>query len=49
MPARRSQPASTFEKLEAAVTALREAGVTDSEIRIAFGTVMNAKNEGNSQ
>jgi len=40
---------STFDKLEAAVAELREAGVTDSEIRIAFGTVMNAKNERNSQ
>jgi GntR family transcriptional regulator len=31
------------EKLETAVFALKQAGVTDSEIRIAFGAVMNGK------
>jgi GntR family transcriptional regulator len=35
----------TVEQLDSAVSTLRTAGVTDSEIRIAFGTVMNGKNE----
>jgi GntR family transcriptional regulator len=30
-----------FEKVESAVSALKQAGVTDSEIRIAFATVMS--------
>jgi GntR family transcriptional regulator len=33
--------ALAFEKVESAVSALKEAGVTDSEIRIAFANVMN--------
>jgi GntR family transcriptional regulator len=33
--------AVAFEKLEFAVSALKQAGLTDSEIRIAFGSVMN--------
>ena len=32
-----------FEKLESAVSALKQTGVTDSEIRIAFGNVMNGR------
>jgi GntR family transcriptional regulator len=35
----------TVEQLGTAVSTLKAAGVTDSEIRIAFGTVMNGKNE----
>ena len=31
--------------LEETITALREAGVTDSEIRIAFGNLMKSRNE----
>jgi GntR family transcriptional regulator len=33
--------ALAFEKVESAVSALKQAGVTDSEIRIAFASVMN--------
>jgi GntR family transcriptional regulator len=33
--------ALAFEKVESAVSALKQAGVTDSEIRIAFANVMN--------
>ena len=32
-------------KLEETISALREAGVTDSEIRIAFGNLMKSRNE----
>ena len=32
------------EKLTAAISEFREAGVTDSEIRIAFGNVLNKRN-----
>jgi GntR family transcriptional regulator len=35
--------ALAFEKVESAVSALKQAGVTDSEIRIAFANVMNGK------
>jgi GntR family transcriptional regulator len=35
----------TVEQLGSVVSTLRTAGVTDSEIRIAFGTVMNGKHE----
>jgi GntR family transcriptional regulator len=35
--------ALAIEKLEFAVSALKQAGVTDSEIRIAFGNVMNGR------
>jgi GntR family transcriptional regulator len=35
----------TAEQLRAAVATLKAAGVTDSEIRIAFGAVMNGKSE----
>lgn len=31
-------------KLDATITAFKESGVTDSEIRIAFGVVMNNRN-----
>lgn len=34
----------THEKLREIVNTLREAGVTDSEIRIAFGKIMNNRN-----
>ena len=36
----------TVEQLEATVARLKEAGVTASEIRVAFQTVMNGKSEG---
>jgi GntR family transcriptional regulator len=36
----------TVEQLEAAVSKLKAAGVTDSEIRIAFGAVMNGNGKG---
>jgi GntR family transcriptional regulator len=35
----------TVAQLEAAVSRLKAAGVTDSEIRIAFGAVMNGNSE----
>ena len=35
----------TVAQLEAAVATLKGAGVTDSEIRIAFGAVMNGKSD----
>jgi GntR family transcriptional regulator len=35
----------TAAQLRAAVSTLKAAGVTDSEIRIAFGAVMNGKSE----
>ena len=35
----------TVEQLGSAVSTLRTVGVTDSEIRIAFATVMNGKSE----
>jgi GntR family transcriptional regulator len=35
----------TVEQLSSAVSTLKTAGVTDSEIRIAFATVMNGKSE----
>jgi GntR family transcriptional regulator len=35
----------TVAQLTSAVATLKAAGVTDSEIRIAFGTVMNGKSE----
>ena len=37
--------ALAIKKLESAVSALKRAGATPSEIRIAFGTVMNGKSE----
>ena len=37
--------ALAIEKLDATISALRAAGVTPSEIRIAFGTLMNGKSE----
>jgi GntR family transcriptional regulator len=37
--------ALALEKLELAVSALKQAGVTDSEIRIAFGNVMNGRSK----
>ena len=37
--------ALAVEQLGSAVSTLRQAGVTDSEIRIAFGAVMNGKSE----
>lgn len=37
--------AQAIEKLGATVAELKEAGVTASEIRVAFGTLMNGKSE----
>jgi GntR family transcriptional regulator len=37
--------ALAIKQLESAVSTLRQARVTDSEIRIAFGAVMNGKSE----
>jgi GntR family transcriptional regulator len=37
--------ALAIEKLDATISALKAAGVTPSEIRIAFGTLMNGKSE----